>query len=263
MPPMTQSSVAVSADGNAWTVLNASPDIREQFAANAILHPNALRSSPMRSVVITNGDIDHIAGLLTLRERTAFTIFATSTTHDILDDNAVFKVLDPTLVERSRIELDEPFSPVPGLEVTAFAVPGKSALFMEGSNPELGVLGGQTVGLRIVHGTRVFHYIPGCAEIPDWLIEKLGDSDLLFFDGTVWENDDMLQSRTGVKTGSRMGHVAIAGGDGSLERLAGINARRVYTHINNTNPILRDGAPRRAVLEAGWEIAHDGMEIVL
>lgn len=259
---MTQSSVAVSADGSQWLLLNASPDIGEQFAANAILHPQGLRGSPMRSVVLTNGDIDHIAGLLTLRERTAFTIHATSTTHDILDQNAVFKVLDPDLVERRHMVLDEPFSPLPGLEVTAFAVPGKDALFMEGMNPTVGIMGGQTVGLKIKDANSLFYYIPGCAEIPDWLVGKLAEADLLFFDGTVWENDDMIRSGTGEKTGSRMGHVAISGAGGSLERLARIEARRVYIHINNTNPILREGAARTTVIDAGWEIAHDGLEIV-
>lgn len=266
LPLMTQSSVAVALEeGGPQVVLNASPDIRAQMAAVAALHPTGLRGSPVQSVVLTNGDIDHIAGLLTLREKTPFRIFATQQTLDILSANSVFRVLDPDLVTQVPIRLEEPFFPLDGLEVTAFAVPGKVALFLEGDAPDLQAMGEQTVGLRISDGQSVFFYVPGCADLPDWLCERLAQADLLFFDGTVWEDAEMPNSGTGAKTGARMGHIAMSGAQGSLSRLSTLgDTRRVYIHINNTNPALMpDGPQRSEIRAAGWEMAFDGMEITL
>ena len=264
IPAMTQSSVAVSADGEEWVVLNASPDIGQQLQQIPQLQPKALRHTPICSVVLTNGDIDHIAGLLTLREKTAFTLYATSAGIEILETNAVFNVLDDTLVVRKHVALDTPFNPASGLTITAFAVPGKVALFLEGETPKLEEVGEQTVGLLIEGGRARAAYIPGCAKVPDWLLERLEAVDLLLFDGTVWNNDDMQRTGTGQKTGARMGHLPLNGTGGSLERLAALKARKVLIHINNTNPILQPEAPERAeVLARGWEIAQDGMEIKL
>ncbi|WP_299693685.1 pyrroloquinoline quinone biosynthesis protein PqqB [uncultured Tateyamaria sp.] len=264
IPRMTQSSVAVSVDGAAWAVLNASPDIRAQVDACAQMHPPGLRGSPIASVVLTNGDIDHIAGLLTLREKTPFDVFATAAGLEILQSNSVFGVLDAALVAQHRITLDVPFEPVPGLTVTPFAVPGKVALFLEGETLNLEEVGEQTVGLMLEDGTTRAAYVPGCAAIPDWLLDRLGAVDLLLFDGTVWNNDDMQRTGTGEKTGARMGHVPLNGDLGSLARLDNVGGRKLFIHINNTNPILQPDAPERAeVLARGWEIAFDGMEITL
>jgi len=259
---MTQSSLAVSVDGRRWVVFNASPDISAQLLRTPCLHPEGLRDSPIAAVVLTNGDIDHLAGLLTLREKTPFALHATASGLDILATNSVFNVLDPALVSRHPIALDTPFEPVPGLSVTPFAVPGKVALFLEDGEPDVEALGEQTVGLMLESGGKRAAYVPGCATLPDWLVERFGAVDLLLFDGTVWENDEMQRTGTGRKTGARMGHVALNGPDGTLTRLAGLTARKVLVHINNTNPVLQpDSAERRAVTDAGWTIAHDGMEI--
>lgn len=262
--PMSQSTLAVSIDGESWVLLNASPDLRQQFAACASLHPKGLRDSPVKAVVVTNGDVDHIAGLLTLREKTGFTLHATEATHRVLSENTVFGVLDPALVERRIITLDRPFSPLPGLTVTAYAVPGKVPLYLEDGAPDLAMLGEQTIGLRLQAGEHEAHYVPGCAALPDWLVDRLAPAAAVLFDGTIWTDDEMPRSGTGAKTGARMGHVAMSGAGGSLERLAGLRGRRIYTHINNTNPALMPGsAARRAITAAGWEIASDGMEVVL
>lgn len=261
---MTQSSVAVSMDGTSWAVLNASPDIRAQLAALPTMHPPALRGSPVAAVVLTNGDIDHIAGLLTLREKTAFDLYATQAGLDILDGDSVFRVLDPQLVRKVRIDLDTAFEPLPGLQITPFAVPGKVALFLEGDAVNVEELGDQTVGLMLEGGGRRAAYIPGCATVPEWLLARLGGIDLLLFDGTVWNNDEMAQTGTGQKTGARMGHISLNGDHGSLASFRGFEARKIFIHINNTNPILQPDAPERAeVLAHGWEIAADGMEIEL
>lgn len=261
IPSMTQSSVAVSADGLTWVVLNASPDIRAQMQAEPALHPRSLRGTPMGAVILTNGDIDHIAGLLTLREGTPFALHGTKATLAILDE-PVFRVLDRSVVRFLPIRLDEPFSPAEGLTVTAFAVPGKVALFLEEEEPDTAAMGEQTVGLRLEDADSVVFYIPGCAQVTDDLCRKLDGADLLLFDGTVWQDEEMRRTGTGTKTGARMGHVPMSGPDGSLARLADFAGRRVYIHINNTNPVLQPASAERAeVAAAGWSLAFDGMEI--
>lgn len=262
--PMTQSSLAVSVDGVAWALLNASPDLRQQLAATTALHPQGLRGSPVQAVVLTNADVDHVAGLLTLREKTPFRLYATAGTLAVLADNPVFRVLDSALVTQHAITLDQPFHPLPGLSVTAYAVPGKIALYLESGTPDTKAMGDQTIGLRLQSDRGILHYLPGCADLPDWLCSRLTEADVLMFDGTVWADDDMQRSGTGAKTGARMGHLAISGVEGSLARLAHLKARRIYTHINNTNPALMpDSAEHGAIRAAGWELAYDGMEVAL
>lgn len=261
LPRMTQSSVAVSLDGAAWVVLNASPDIRAQLVS-ARFAPKVLRGSPVKGVVVTNADVDHIAGLLSLREGTGFDLWASAETHGVLAASPVFGVMSE-VVQRRRMVLEEGFSPLPGLSVTPFAVPGKVALFLE---DQLGAghrMGGQTVGLEITGGGKRVLYIPGCAELPGWLLDRIEGADVLFFDGTVFADDEMVREGVGQKTGARMGHVAVGGPGGTLERFRGRKlGRKVLIHINNTNPILRPDSPERAeVSQAGWEVAQDGMEV--
>ncbi len=144
------------------------------------LHPKALRHSPIRSVVITNADVDHIGGLLTLREKQPFELFVTSAIEGVLDANPIFKVLDSDHVARSIIRLDECFEPVPGLKARMFAVPGKVALYLEEGEPELGLEGEQTIGIEFMHGAKRAYYIPGCATLPDWLADRIRGADLVF-----------------------------------------------------------------------------------
>jgi len=264
IPPSSQSSLAVSAGEGGWSVLNASPDLRAQMQASPSLHPRALRDSPLRSVLLTNGDIDHIAGLLTLREQTPFTLFATREILGVIAENRVFDALSAEKVTRTRIALNQDFELHPGLTARLFPVPGKPPLFMEGEIVLTDLMGELTVGVRLTDGEKVAYYIPGCAEVTDALLDQLADADQLFFDGTLWDDDEMIRTGTGVKTGRRMGHVSISGPEGSLARLSGLNCRKTYIHINNTNPIWRPDGPERAiVLENGWSIAADGMEIEL
>jgi len=263
---MSQSSVAVSTDGRDWVVLNASPDIRDQIGGCPALYPQGLRGSPIRAVVLTNADVDHVAGLLTLREKTGFALFATAGVLAVLRDNPVFGVLDPALVGRHAITLDTAFVPAAGLTVTPFAVPGKVALYLEdGAGVDTEAMGEQTVGLCIATDRARLYYVPGCATVPDWLVARLADGDLLLFDGTVWDDAEMVATGTGTKTGARMGHVAMQGPAGSLARLAPLTGcRKVFVHLNNTNPALQpDGPERRQVAAAGWTIGQDGMEFRL
>jgi len=262
--PQTQSSIAVSVDGENWAILNASPDIRQQIDDNRQLHPMALRHSPIRSVVVTNGDIDHIAGLLVLREKQAFELFMTEALAGIIDDNPVFQALDADFVARRTIALDAPFPLLPGLQAALFAVPGKVPLFLEGAEPDIGIEGEQTIGIELKASGRRAYYIPGCAALTASLAARIDGADLLLFDGTLFTDDEMLASGTGQKTGRRMGHMPIDGAGGSLEALSALTiGRKIYVHINNTNPIWRHGPERDTVGAAGFEVGHDGMEISL
>ncbi len=270
LEPATQSSLAVSVDGERWVVLNASPDIRAQIMARPQMQPRdaataGLRNTPIAAVVITNGDIDHIAGLLSLRESQAFDLWTTDAIAEVLAANPIFDVLNPALVRRRRIALDAAFEPVPGLTLELFAVPGKVPLFLEGETVETDLMGEQTVGVRLSDGASEAFYIPGCARMTPALAERLRGAALVFFDGTVFHDDEMIRAGVGAKTGRRMGHMAMAGPEGTLAAFAPLDvARKVYVHINNTNPVWNPASPERASVEAaGWEVGRDGMEIVL
>ena len=262
IPSSGQSSLAVCAGKGVWSILNASPDIRAQMQASPALHPRGLRGSPLHSVLLTNGDIDHVAGLLSLREQTPFTLFATREILSLLSENRIFDAVSERKVARRAIALDRPFELQPGLRARVFAVPGKVPLFMEGAQVKTDLVGEQTVGVRLDDGRSVAYYIPGCAVITDALLAQLADADRIFFDGTLWDDDEMIRTGTGEKTGRRMGHVPISGPGGSIARLAGLTAARTFIHINNTNPIWQPDSPERAqVLAQGWSIAADGMEV--
>lgn len=263
--PRTQASLAVSADRRGWVLLNASPDLRAQIQAVPALQPIATpRGSPIGAVVLTGAEVDQVAGLLTLRERGEFTLFGTSETLAAVDENPIFGVLAADVVHRHPVSLGEPFSLPNGLYAEVFPVPGKVALYLERGEPELAAEDGVNVGVEIRNGGSRLVYVPGAAAVAANLLERLGRADVLLFDGTLFHDDEMIASGTGTKTGRRMGHMPLDGADGTLQRLAGLKARRILTHINNTNPILVEGSSeRRKVEAAGFEIAEDGMEIVL
>lgn len=262
--PSTQSSLAVSLDGETWAVLNASPDIRVQMQACPQMHPTSLRHSPLSSVLLTNGDIDHIAGLLSLREQTEFTIFATDEILGLLAENRVFDAVSREKVIRQSLTIGAQFALLPGLMAQVFPVPGKVPLFMEGETVQTDLVGEQTVGVRLSDGSKIAYYIPGCAEVTPDLLTILEDANQIFFDGTLWADDEMITSGTGVKTGRRMGHISISGPEGSIAKLAGLSASKTFVHLNNTNPVWQPDSQERAYVQAqGWTVAADGMEIAL
>jgi pyrroloquinoline quinone biosynthesis protein B len=273
----TQSSIAVSADGVRWVLLNASPDIRQQIAATPALRPRAdgpLRNSPIQAIVLTNADVDHVAGLLSLRERHPLTIFGTARVLDVLAANSIFNVLHPDSVTRLPLANNKPTGLTHrgsdlGIKIEPFAVPGKIALYLEdaAAGPGLGTREGDTIGLKVSETAtgRAFYYLPACATVDAALRQRLGGAALVFFDGTLFTDDELVRQRLSDKTGQRMGHISMSTPDGSMAALADVEiARRVFIHINTSNPALIDGSPeRRQVEQAGWEIAYDGMEVRL
>ncbi|MGB0747526.1 MAG: pyrroloquinoline quinone biosynthesis protein PqqB [Magnetospiraceae bacterium] len=274
--PATQSSLAVSADGEGWFLLNASPDLRQQVLRTPALHPRTgRRHSPIAGVLLTNADVDHTAGLLTLRERQPLAVYGTRRVHQVLKSNSVFNVLNPEVVARRDMDLGEK---VPlkkqdgsdsGLIVEMFPVPGKVALYLEDASAgeNFGTVAEDTVGVKISAADtgESFYYIPGCAGMPPDLAERLRGADLLFFDGTTWIDAEMRSQGVGEKTGQRMGHMCMSGPEGSLAAMEPLGiVRKIYVHINNTNPVhLKDSPERATAAQAGWEIAFDGMEITL
>jgi pyrroloquinoline quinone biosynthesis protein B len=264
--PRTQSSIALTQDGENWLLINASPDIRQQIADNAVLHPRrGARHSPISAVLLTNGDVDHVAGLLTLRESQPFRLYATKTTRDSVDANRIFSVASPDFVKRLPITMDEPFEPVPGVRVDMFAVPGKVPLWLEDESLSIGEATETTVGLEIVADGKTLLYIPGCAAVTAEVKRRIEGADALLFDGTMWTDDEMIEAGLGHKSARRMGHVPMSGEGGSIESLKDATiGRRIFIHINNTNPVLVADTRQRADAEAsGWEIGYDGMRIEL
>ncbi|MCC7348009.1 MAG: pyrroloquinoline quinone biosynthesis protein PqqB [Variibacter sp.] len=263
--PRTQTGVAVSADGVAWTLLNAAPDLRAQILATPTLHPDASpRGSPIKAVVLTGAEIDQIAGLLTLREGATFALHATHETLDTLAANPIFDALDSALVGRITAEPGQPFVLAGGLSAELFAVPGKVPLYLEGASASLAAAPCENVGVELVGGGARLLFVPGAAAIDDALRARLARADVVLFDGTLFADDEMIRAGLSAKTGARMGHMPVDGPEGSLAALAEVRARRIYIHLNNSNPLLIPGSPERRKAEAaGWEIAHDGLRIEL
>jgi len=266
----TQASVAVSGDGKHWTLLNAAPDLREQVAACRALQPAAHkgpRHSPIAAVVLTNGDVDAVAGLLSLREGFGFDLLAAPPVLATLAANSIFNVLAPQSVRRKALQPGAPVALLGGLTVEAYTVPGKTALYLETEAPDFGTRDGDTIGLEVRDTSTGagFHFIPSCAGVDARLRARLEGAALVLFDGTLYADDEMIRAGLSAKTGARMGHMSMSGPAGSIAALADLGiSRRVFIHINNSNPVLDEHGPEHAAVRAaGWEIAHDGLEITL
>jgi pyrroloquinoline quinone biosynthesis protein B len=261
--PRTQAGIAVSAGDRRWTLINASPDLGQQIRATRALHPqDALRGSPIDAVVLTGAEIDQITGLLSLRESTPFTLYATPASQAAVAGNAMFGAM--SAMTRRAVNPGERFALSGGIEAELFMVPGKLPLYLEGEDPALAVESAANVGIEVsCDGARLV-FVPGAAAVTEAMRARFAGAGAVLFDGTLFTDDEMLRAGTGQKTGRRMGHMPIDGEGGTLKALDGMAARRIFIHINNTNPIHIAGSPERAKAEAaGWEIAEDGMEIVL
>ena len=271
----TQASLAISADGDHWFLINASPDLRQQLTATPALYPaqGKLRHSPVSGVILTNGEIDAIAGLLSMREGWPFAIYAHEKVLATLRSNSVFNVLSDKNVRRERIEIDKAFEPAlpdgtpSGIEILPFEVTGKGAWYLEGERREGAKAAGDTLGLHIRDKAsgKFFFFVAACAEVTDDLKSRLKGAPLVFFDGTVWRDDEMIAAGLATKTGRSMGHISMSGEQGAIAALESLGiGRKIFLHINNSNPaLLHDSEERRAAEREGWQIPADGTEIVL
>jgi pyrroloquinoline quinone biosynthesis protein B len=266
----TQESVAVSADGAGWLLLNASPEVRGQIESFPPLHPRGPRHSPIQAIVLTNGDLDHCLGLFSLRESHPLVVYATDhVRRGITEGNGFYRTLERfpgqvtwrTLEPGREEELTGEGGRPSGLTLEPRTVPGKPALHLEGRfppDPE------DNIGLRIREPAteRVLAYFPAAGAVTDPVREALADADCVFFDGTFWAEDELPAQGLGEKRAQAMAHLPVGGPGGSLAALAGLRARRrVFIHVNNTSPLLREDSPEHAAVRAaGWEVAWDGME---
>jgi pyrroloquinoline quinone biosynthesis protein B len=270
----TQSSIAVSADGRAWLLLNASPDVGHQIRSNPQLHPRGgLRGSPIRAVMLMDAQVDHVTGLFSLREGPPIELFCTPSVHEEL--TTVLPIV-PTLehycgvhwhevpVANERTEADVDVAAVSGLRVRALAVPGKAPPYSPRRDAP-------TVGDNIAvlvedvrSGRRVF-YAPGLASVGEREIRWMQHADCVLVDGTFWTADEMLAAGLGAKSAADMGHLPQMGKSGMIDVLKGVDAqRKLLVHVNNSNPILDEGSEqRRVLLQHGIEVAYDGLEIAL
>ena len=204
----TQASIAISADDEHWFLVNASPDLRQQLIATPQLHPKSgsLRHSPIAGVILTNSEVDAVAGLLSMREGWPFAIYAHPRVLAILKANSIFNVLSEANVKRQAIAIDEVFEPAlpdgskSGIEILPFAVPGKGAWYLEGKAHPAGDDGaGDTLGLRIEDRTsgKHFYFLAACAQVTPELKQRIAGASLVFFDGTVWRDDELIAAGLG------------------------------------------------------------------
>jgi pyrroloquinoline quinone biosynthesis protein B len=264
VPPRAQASLAVSADGARWSLLNASPDLRQQLQSFAPLHPRpGTRDVPLDSVVLTNAELDHTLGLLVMREALSYRIVSTHWVRDaLLEHNAAFRLLEPAW---GAVKLDEPIALDRDglLEARLFPVPGRVPGFLRGAVPSHP---GCCVGVRLTdtRSRRRLVYAPGLVALDSGTLAELAAADCRFVDGTFFRRDELSALRPGAPDAVAMGHLPIAGPEGSLAALSGLHGRTLYIHMNNTNPVLDARSPEAAqVLRAGLEIAADGQELEL
>lgn len=275
-PACTQSSLAVTADDERWILINAAPDLRQQILQTPDLHPHRrLRHSPIAALVVTNADVDHVGGLINLREGHPLALYASHRILQVLDGNPVFDVLDRNMVRRMALPLGESMNLADhdgdgmGIRAEVFPVAGKVALYLERpeAGADFGTVEGDTVGVRLEDERTgaAAYYIPNCAGMDDALASRLDGAALVFFDGTLYRDDELIAANLGNKTGRRMGHISVDGPEGSLAAFRKLDvSRKIYVHINNSNPLLLADSPeRRRVEAAGWEVAYDGMEVVI
>ena len=275
----TQAQIAASSDGDSWWLLNASPDLRFQLENTPELHPRrAPRDTPVAGVVLTSGDLDHVLGLLLLREFQPLRVYGTPALKSILmDSNSVFRMLFSgqralvwsDLLPGDAVELRDVAGQRSGIVIEGIPLLGNFPRYAEANEainlPQEEAVIGLTISTRNgdVQATKRMIYAPGLAKVDDTVLSAFDSADLLFVDGTFWSEDELCA--TAGRTASQMGHLAISGAHGSLKSLANLKTpRKVFIHINNTNPILDEESPQyREVRAAGWEVARDGTEFTL
>jgi pyrroloquinoline quinone biosynthesis protein B len=273
--PRSQAQLAVSGDGRTWFLLGASPDLRAQVESTPVLHPaNGIRQSPIAGVVLASADLDHVLGLLLLRELQPLRAYATASIRRILrEDNSTFHMLnraDPQVEwidykPRKPFALLSPTGEDSRLHIEAVSLGARYPSYVSSQRAAELVPGEASLGLIISHQGKSAGYFPAAPQIDEALLKMLDTLDLLFFDGTFWSDDELVRIQGSGQTAVQMGHVPVSSPDGSLHRLASLRKpRKIFVHVNNTNPMLDEAGPEfREVREAGWEVAEDGWQFEL
>jgi pyrroloquinoline quinone biosynthesis protein B len=250
--------VAASRDGKNWLLINASPDLVRQFASFPPLriHNGRLRGSAVKAVILTDGEVDHITGLLSLREQKTLRLISTDAVKNLLTRE--FPLL-PVLGEYCRIEHSTFPTQIAGVRILALELQSEKAP----PYARRPARRGEIVGLRLEANRKRVVYLPGLSVIDQSVNDFVAGCDCLLVDGTFWSEREMIALGLSRRTAHDMGHVPISGAGGSLEWLRSLKiSRKIYTHINNTNPILeKKSRERRMVHQAGVEISKDGMDI--
>jgi pyrroloquinoline quinone biosynthesis protein B len=275
----SQAQVAISADSRTWFLLGASPDLRAQIEATPELHPReGIRQSPIAGAVLANADVDHVLGLLLLRELQPLHVYATDSIRGILTgNNSMFGMLGripaqvswTSFVPGTTFSLLNPAGQDSGMRCRALSLGTHFPAYVSSQRQSELASGEASLGLIVeAPSGKRFAYMPAVPEIDNALLEEFDSAEVLLFDGTFWSNDELIRiqgSEHNAQTARQMGHVPVSSADGSLSRLAGLrHPRKIYLHINNTNPMLNEAGPEyRQVREAGWEIAEDGWQLDL
>ncbi|MFE5403309.1 pyrroloquinoline quinone biosynthesis protein PqqB [Streptomyces sp. NPDC056580] len=258
----TQSSVVVSADRRRWFLINASPDVPTQIEDFPGLHPHDDRTTPLEAVLLTDAELDHTLGLLLLRQARALRLYATATVHKTLTDGSgILRTLERYCpVEWRAVVPGTGLALADGLSCRAFDVPTTKR-----DRFEAGLDSGRVVGYRLTDersgGSLV--YLPGVQSLTEAVRAEIRGCACLLIDGTCWHDDELVRLGLAGKTSREMGHLPMAGPDGSLAQLPSLSVgRTVFVHMNNTNPVLLENTPeRRALEESGMEVAMDGLEV--
>ncbi|WP_417536264.1 pyrroloquinoline quinone biosynthesis protein PqqB [Methylophaga sp.] len=269
--PRTQSSIAISANGTDWILFNASPDIKKQLDDFPTLQPaRQVRDTAITAIVITDAQIDHVTGMLTLREHNKpWDVYTTNAVYeDLTTGFPVFNILGHFRgINHHEIATDESSFTIPTAEGLVFtAVPLKSEA-PPYSPHRHNTVPGDNIGMRIEDtrtGKNLF-YAPGLGVAEPHVMEYMANADIVLVDGTVWTDDEMSHEGISNKRAQEMGHLDQSSKGGIMEILSGMDKpRKFLIHINNTNPILNEESPQRKTLEAaGIEVSYDGMDIEL
>jgi pyrroloquinoline quinone biosynthesis protein B len=260
----TQCSVAISASGSRWSLLNASPDLRTQILSFSDLLPKSLpRGSAIDAVLLSDAELDHVTGLLSLREAHPVRLYCTRQVFDwIFVSNPIFGALNqPDRFRWMKVEDRKVETIGNDLAYEAFFICGKVPTYV---NTAPGNYGGAVVAYKVIDlcTSSSLLYVPAIKQIDEQFIAAAAQCDCLLFDGSFWSENELELCGVGTRTASDMGHIPISGPTGSLARLSDLPIKKIYTHVNNTNPILDEtSAERREVEKAGWKVAEDGLEL--
>jgi pyrroloquinoline quinone biosynthesis protein B len=269
MLPRSQSSLAVSADAARWLLLNCSPDVAAQIETFPPLHPRRPRDTPIAGMLLTDANVDHLGGLTVLRQHGAhrFVLRSSATVRAIAVAQPAFAPFAQPPHRWLEAPLDAFCAPADGedpvgrdVTVRAIDVPGTTPGY-DGRRQVRGAV--VAYEIRSPSGEALL-FAPVFADIDDALFGAIEAADVAFLDGSFYSDDELVALNLASKSARSLGHMPVGGADGTLARLRGIHTRIVFTHLNNSNPMLDpDSEARARVRESGAEIAFDGMELVL